>query len=220
MVPGLTFALPKGRLFAPSLEILKEAGLGRDGLDDGDRRLVFPDPERGIEYLVARASDVPTYVEYGAADLGIVGKDILMEDRKDLYELLDLKFGFCRFVVAVPRERAGKGYAAGGRSLRVATKFPRVAEAFFRGKGLSAEIIKLQGAVELAPRVGLAEVIVDLVSTGRTLRENGLVEVEEIARASARLVANRVSFRMKSDCLAPVVEKIRRVVAAREEAGR
>jgi len=150
-------------------------------------------------------------VEYGAADVGIIGKDVLLEENKDVYELLDLKFGFCRMMVAVPqalkREKLGD-YA----HMRVATKYPCVAESFFRSIGIQMEIIKLNGSIELAPIVGLAEIIVDLVETGRTLKENNLVEVAQIHQATARLIANRVSFKMKFDRINKMAEGLRALI--------
>ncbi len=213
---GVTLALPKGRLLPESFALLERAGLGF-APEEGGRRLVYQDASRGLRYLICRAADVPTFVEYGAADLGIVGKDVILEQDRDVCELLDLGFGECRFVVAAPAAlveqglfREGlSGYLARCGRLRVATKFPRVAEAFLRSQGLPGEVIKLSGNIELAPLVGLAEVIVDLVSTGRTLRENNLVPVAEVARATARLVANRVSLRLKAHLLVPIVESLR-----------
>ncbi len=213
---SLTIALPKGRLLAPALEVLRGAGIDADALEVNPRKLVVQDSVLGIKFLVARPADVPTYVEYGAADLGIVGKDILMEEDKEVYELLDLGKGFCRFVVAGTRKRAAVGLANGSSGIRVATKFPRVAEEFFRKRGVHAEIIKLHGNTELAPLVGLSEVIVDLVSTGQTLAENGLVIMEEIATATARLIANPVSYRLKAG---EIDRLIRRMRAALENGG-
>lgn len=213
----ITFALPKGRLFSPAVSLLQEAGLGRVPLAENGRRLICVDEEAGLRYLICRAADVPTFVEYGAAELGIAGKDVILEQGKDICELLDLGFGACRFVVAVPAAKLEQGefreglsgYLARSGQLRVATKFPRVAESFLRSQGLPGEIIRLSGNIELAPLVGLAEVIIDLVSTGRTLKENNLAPLMEITRATARLVANRVAYRLKYDRLAPVVAALR-----------
>lgn len=206
----LTMALPKGKLLEDSKKILKEMGLPWEDLDEDSRILVFSYPEAGMRYIICRPTDVPTYVEYGAADLGIVGKDIIMEQNKDVYEMADLGFGYCRFVVAVPAERAGEPLAAFNYQ-RAATKFPHVAEEFFRSQGLQVEIIKLHGNIELAPRVGLAEMIVDIVSTGKTLRENNLVEKASIMECTARLIVNRVSYRTKSSVIEPFIERISQV---------
>ncbi|AKX94867.1 ATP phosphoribosyltransferase [Neomoorella thermoacetica] len=210
----LTLALPKGKLGQDALQLLQAAGLPVEGVATEARQLTFTFPAPGIRYLICRPTDVPTYVEYGAADLGIVGKDTLAEAGADVFELVDLGFGYCRFVVAAPRER----WEEAGRSLenllagsrRVATKFPRVAASFFQERGLPVEIIKLHGNIELAPRAGLADLIVDIVSTGRTLKENDLVEVAPIFSSTARLIANRVSYRINYRRLTSVVEALKR----------
>ncbi len=190
----LRIALAQGALFADSRTALAAAGLPTDALADGGRRLVVPAGD--VEYVLARPSDVPTHVAHGAADVGIVGKDVLLESEADVLELVDLGYGACRFVVAAPADaidRSMDEYRHLG-SLEVATKYPRVAERHFQGRGIQVEIIKLNGSVELAPQVGLADWIVDLVSTGRTLSENRLAILEEIAVCTARLIANRVSY--------------------------
>ncbi len=214
----ITFALPKGRLLEISRTLLQQAGLMTLDLDAGGRRLISIDQEAGLRCLICRAADVPTFVEYGAADLGIAGKDVILEQGKDICELLDLRDGACRFVVAVPADRqeefeAGlSGYIARYGQLRVATKFPRLAQSYLYSQGLPGEIIKLSGNVELAPLVGLAEVIIDLVSTGRTLKENNLVPIAEIGGMTARLVANRVSYRLKYERLAAIVASIKQAL--------
>ncbi|HHY47882.1 MAG TPA: ATP phosphoribosyltransferase [Firmicutes bacterium] len=216
----LTIAVPKGRLLTDSLRILELAGFPCS-IDDDTRKLMFESGD--IRFILTRPGDVPVYVDYGAADVGIVGKDVLMEEGRDVYELLDLGFGFCRFVVAAPRAAAreasiavsGPGRARG--RIRVATKFPRVAEAFFKERGIHAEIIPLRGATELAPQAGLAEIVVDIVSTGRTLAENDLVVISEIGTATARLIANRASFGLKAARIRALVEALRGVLAG--EAG-
>lgn len=178
---------------------MAQVGYNTAGFSDSARTLVFEDREKDTRFLVCRPTDIPTYVEHGAADLGIAGKDSIIEAGKNLYELVDLKFGFCRFVIAAPREvlnsKGGYNWKPG---LRVATKFPAIAREFLSKKGYQGEIIKLHGNIELAPRVGLAELIVDLVSTGKTLKENDLVALEDIGTATARLIANRASYRLKS----------------------
>lgn len=193
MSAPLRFALPLGTIFEGSKGALAAVGLPTDDLA-GDRRLVVKGGE--LEYILARPSDVPTYVAHGAADVGIAGRDVLMESDEDVLDLVDLRFGACRFVVAAPAgslERSLDEYRHLG-SLEVATKYPKVAQRHFDARGIQVEIIRLGGAVELAPQVGLADWIVDLVSTGRTLRENGLAVVEEIAACSARLIANRAAY--------------------------
>jgi ATP phosphoribosyltransferase len=222
----ITFALPKGRLLTVARALLQDAGLMRDHLDDPGRRLISVDEEAGLRYLICRPADVPTFVENGAADLGITGKDVILEQDREICELLDLRAGGCRFVVAVSADRrqdfAGglPGYVARFGPLRVATKFPRIARSYMYSQGLPGEIIKLSGNVELAPLVGLADVIIDLVSSGRTMQENNLVPVVEIAGATARLVANRVAYRLQYDRLAGIVDAIRTVIRNQEpEAG-
>jgi len=211
----ITFAIPKGRLLPLVTGLLRDAGLMDVEMEHGGRRLMYIDEEKKLRYLICRAADVPTFMEYGAADLGVAGKDVILEQGKDICELLDLGFGECKFVVAVPLARKElfrdglSGYLARCGQLRVATKFPRVAESYLRSQGLPGEIIKLSGNIELAPLVGLAEVIIDLVSTGRTLRENNLVAIDEIADATARLIANRVSYRVKYERMVSFVERIK-----------
>lgn len=194
----LTIALPKGKLFPLSAQLLAKIGYTAEGLSENSRKLVISNDVAKIRFVITKTQDLPTYVEYGAADIGIIGKDVLLEEQKDVYELLDLKFGLCRLMAAVPqalqREKMSD-YA----HMRVATKYPRVAEQYFQSVGIQVEIIKLNGSIELAPMVGLAELIVDIVETGRTLRENNLVEVAHIHQATGRLIANRVSFKMKFD---------------------
>lgn len=201
----LTIALCKGNLLKPTLVLLAAAGLPNDGVTEDSRNLVFTYAEDGIRYLICRPTDVPTYVEQGAADLGIVGKDVIVEQQKDVFELVDLGFGACRFVVAVP-ETLKDVRLKDLNYRRVATKFPRVAEAFFRSQGMQVEVIKLHGNIELAPLIGIADMIVDIVSSGRTLRENNLVELVHIMDSTSRLISNRVSFRTKFDRIEPLVQ--------------
>ena len=207
----LTIAIPKGALFGESVDLLRKSGFQCTELTSDSRKLLFVDHEDQAKYIICRPTDIPTFVEYGAADLGLAGKDTIVEQRKDVYELLDLKYGYCRFVVAVPRVMAPVNWEQMAQK-RVATKFPRVAENFFREKGLQVEIIKLHGNIELAPIVGLSEMIVDIVSTGRTLRENNLVEVVEIFKSTARLIANRASLRLKRERINPLLENMRQAV--------
>lgn len=204
----LTIALPKGKLFTPSADMLASIGYTAEGLSEKSRKLVITNEQEKIRFIITKTADLPTYVEYGAADVGIIGKDVLLEEGKDVYELLDLKFGFCRLMVAVPQsllQEKLSDYA----HMRVATKYPRVAERFFNSKGIQMEIIKLNGSIELAPMVGLAEMIVDIVETGRTLKENQLIEVAQIHPATARFIANRVSFKMKFDRINKMVEALK-----------
>ena len=199
----LTIALTKGRLAYQTLELLEKVGITCDEMKNKDtRKLIFTDEEHKLRFFLAKGPDVPTYVEYGAADIGIVGKDTIEEEKRDVFELLDLGFGKCHFSVAVPQTLAkelGSPFPLQRfNHKRVATKFVHVAQRFFASEGLQMELIKLNGNVELAATIGLADMIVDIVSTGTTLKENGLVEVREIFEASARLIANRVSYRVKN----------------------
>ncbi|QGG49028.1 ATP phosphoribosyltransferase [Heliorestis convoluta] len=212
----LTIALPKGKLYEDSVDLLQEAGLCTEGLKEDSRKMVFTNEVEGLKYIICRPTDIPTFVEYGAADLGIVGKDTIVEQDKDLMELVDLRFGYCRFVVALPEVTAQGRDLSQFNHRRVATKFPYVAENFFRQRGMQVEVIKLHGNIELAPAVGLADMIVDIVSTGRTLRENQLVAIEDIFGATARLVANRVAYRLKHQKIQPLVDCVRSIVKDKE----
>lgn len=206
----LTIAMPKGKLFQPAVELLSKCGLNTEGLSDKARTLLFEDNENKIRFIICRPTDIPVYVEHGAADLGIVGKDSIIEAGKNLYELLDLKFGQCGFVLAAPRKLLSPdGKYAWKQGVRIATKFPALAKEYLQKKGIQAEIIKLHGNVELAPQVGLAELIVDLVSTGQTLKENDLVALEKIVQASARLIVNRASYRLKAEKINNLLSQIK-----------
>lgn len=217
-VAPLSIALPKGRLLRPSLEALRGIGLICPDVDELDRRLVYETADSHVRFIMARPADVPAYVEHGAADLGITGKDVLAEGDWTVCELLDLGFGKCRMAVAAPRAVTGPDRGAAtsavgtprlGHTLRVATKFPGIARRYFAPRrDLCVQIIKLNGAVEIAPIVGLADVIVDIVDTGRTLADNGLVVVEEIMQVSARLIANRASLQLKSAVIYPVTSAL------------
>ena len=211
MKQPITIALSKGRLLAPSIKLLEKIGLHSPDLKTETRRLVFKTTQDNAHILIVRAVDVPTYVEYGAADMGIAGKDLLMEQGKDVYEPLDLKFGRCRIVLAEPTQRSS--HRKSHRScLRVATKYPAITEKYFGQKGLPVEIIKLYGSIELAPGVGLADQVVDLISTGKTLQENNLAIVEEIARSTARLIVNRASLKLKYERIREIIEKCKKVI--------
>jgi ATP phosphoribosyltransferase len=204
----LTLALPKGRLLDGALALLREIGV--DGVEAESRRLIFTDPRRGLRMLFLKPADIPAYVTYGAADLGIVGKDILLEQEPDVYEPLDLGFGFCRLVVAEPRELWERDDPSKWSWVRVATKYPRMAERYFSDRGVQVEIVRLDGSIELAPLVGLAERIVDLVQSGETLRANGLVEVAEIARSTARVIVNRASMKTEYAAVTELIDELRR----------
>jgi ATP phosphoribosyltransferase len=209
--PALTIALPKGRLFRRSVTLLERIHCGAEALGEG-RRLVFEDAERRTRFLILRPVDIPTYVEYGAADVGIVGKDVIEEGERDVYEPLDLKFGRCRLVVAQPSSLPRDHSLTHWSYIRVASKFPRITERYYNAKGVPVEIIRLSGSIELAPLVGLCERIVDLVETGRTLAENGLVEVEEIMRVTARLIVNRASQKTKYEQITELIGRLKQVV--------
>jgi len=204
-VNPLTIALSKGRLLEPSVALFRRLGY-RCSVNNGSRQLLVDEPGGALRFLLAKDPDVPVYVEYGAADLGIVGQDILRESGRDVYEPLQLGFGRCRLVLAGTPDQQGRDLRLVS-SVRVATKYPRLARAYFMGRGISAEIVPLAGSIELAPQVGLADLLVDVVETGRTLRENGLVELEEIMVCQATLIVNRVAHRLR-------LQEIRRLLAA------
>jgi ATP phosphoribosyltransferase len=207
---GLTIAIPRGALFRKTLDLLDALDLPTDELRANDRKLMFP--EAGI--LTMRPSDVPTYVEHGAADLGITGKDVLMEQsEREVYELADLDYGHCRMIVAAPADDdpLGERLRRSG-VVRIATKYPRVAMAHFTATGRQAEIVEVKGSVELAPITGLADAIVDLTATGKTLAENGLVEREAIWESTARLIANPVAHKLKAAEVDRLVARVRELV--------
>lgn len=209
-LPPLTIAVPKGRILKPLAALLSRAGLDTAPLFADDRTLIRQvSPE--LRFLLLKPDDVPTYVEYGAADLGVCGRDVLDERGSDLYRPLDLGIGRCRMIVAgTPKSRVA---ASDSTSLpRVATKYPRTAAAHFARRGVQAEIVYVQSSVELAPLTGLAELIVDLVETGETLLQNGLEEHEEVGRISSMLVANRASFKLRQDVVGPLVQRLREAI--------
>ena len=203
----LTIALSKGKLFEPAMELLARVGLISRKIAGESRRLVFENPASGTTIMIVRPSDVPTYVEYGAVDAGIVGADVLMEQATDVYEPLDLGFGACRLAVAAPAAIRSNGRVS---KLRVATKYPNVTERHFTNKGIPIEIIKLYGSIELAPMVGLADCIVDLISTGKTLKAHHLVVKEIIASSTARLIVNRASLKLKYQRINELIEALRK----------
>jgi ATP phosphoribosyltransferase len=204
---GLTIAVPRGALFGESLDLLDRLGIDTAPIRAGDRRLIFPE----IGVITMRPSDVPAYVEHGAADIGITGKDVLLEQGdREVYELLDLGYGMCRMVVAAREGDDPLGEPLRRRgSVRIATKYPRIAGAYFTETGRQAEIVEVKGSVELAPLTGLADAIVDLTATGTTMRENHLVEHEQIGVMTARLIANPVSHKLKAAAVDALVERIR-----------
>lgn len=212
----LTIALTKGRLARKTLALLEKAGFTCEELkDENTRKLIFTNEEQGLKFFLAKGPDVPTYVEYGAADLGVVGSDIIMEENRRAYEVLDLGFGKCRMCVCGPVEAKEK--LKYHEMIRVASKYPNIAkEYFYNRKHQTVDIIKLNGSVELGPIVGLSDVIVDIVETGGTLKENGLTVLEEICPLSARLIVNQVSMQMQTERINDMIRKLRSVL--REEA--
>ena len=205
----LRIALPKGRLLDNTMSLFEKLNMDLSLIKREKRKLKFAFPQYGLEVMIVKPMDVPTYVEYGVADLGVAGKDVIIEHKADVYEPLDLGFGYCRMVVAQPKDFTLPKYMMG---LKVATKYPKIAERHYGKKGIPVEIIQLYGSVELAPLVGLAHQIVDLVETGTTLRENNLVEVETIFEVTARLIVNRSSMRVKHNKIKNLIEKIASVL--------
>lgn len=203
----LTIALPKGKLFYLAKDLFAKVGFAADNLEEKSRKLIITNEELKLKFIIAKTADVPTYVEHGAADIGVIGKDVLMEVQKDVYELLDLGFGRCHLMMAVPKDKK-RAKLTDYTHTRVATKFPNVAKQFFTNKGMQMEYIKMNGSIELGPIVGLSESIVDIVETGTTLRENNLEEIAFIAEASARLIANRASFKLKFDRISKLVKAL------------
>ncbi len=201
----LNIALPKGRLGNQVYERFSSIGYDCAAIYEDNRRLVFESPARGVRYLLVKPSDVAIYVEHGAADIGVVGKDVLLETRPDVYELLDLGLGKCRLAVA-----AKEGWQENlGLPLRVATKYPHVAKGYYEAQGRQIEIIKLNGSIELAPILGLSDVIVDIVETGTTLKENNLCVIADVAQSSARLIANRASYQFNAVTIDGICGKLR-----------
>src|SRR6478672_7910344 len=205
----LTVALCKGKLIEPTLKLFAKAGYDAVQPATDSRRLLLPCPGIGMTFLIVRPADVPTYVEHGAADVGIVGKDVLLEQDCDVYEPLDLGFGACRIAVAALKGQASRDRLSS--KIRVATKYPKITERFFNQRGVPVEIVKLYGSIELAPLVGLADRIVDLVETGNTLKAHDLVEVECIAQSTARLIVNRASLKLKYAVVTELIAKLRAV---------
>ncbi len=201
-------ALPKGRLGEKVYKMFKAAGFECPAIEEVNRKLIFENPEKGVRYFWVKPSDVAIYVERGAADIGVAGKDILLEYRPDVYELLDLNMGKCRMAVAAP-----KGFCdQRDRTLRVATKFPTIAAAHYSEKCRDIDIIKLNGSIEIAPILGLSDVIVDIVETGKTLLENDLEPIETIVPISARLIANTAGYKFKNKAIAEIAEQLKKQV--------
>lgn len=209
----LTFALGKGRLADKTLELLESIGITCEEMKDkNSRKLIFVNEERKLKFFLAKNPDVPTYVEYGAADIGVVGSDIIREENKRVYEVLDLGFGRCRMCVCGPAQ--AQELLQHHEMIRVASKYPNIAkDYFYNKKHQTVDIIKLNGSVELGPIVGLADVIVDIVETGSTLRENGLGVLEEICPLSARMIVNQVSMQMEADRIRKIIARLREKIS-------
>ena len=208
----LNIALPKGRLGETVYDLFERAGFECPSIKEKSRKLIFENEKTGVRYFWVKPSDVPIYVERGAADLGVAGKDIILEYAPDVYELLDLKLGKCRMAVAAKKDF----HDDGTKTLRVATKFPNIASDYYEGIGREIELIKLNGSIELAPILGLSDVIVDIVETGTTLRENTLEVKAEILPISARLIANKSSFRFADREIGLITEKMKELVTAND----
>lgn len=208
----LTIALTKGRLANKTLELLEQVGITCEEMKDKNtRKLIFVNEELKLKFFLAKGPDVPTYVEYGAADIGVVGRDTIMEEGRNLYEVMDLGFGKCRMCICGPE--SAKELLEHHHLIRVATKYPDIAkDYFYNRKHQTVEIIKLNGSIELAPIVGLAEVICDIVETGSTLKENGLSVLEEVCPLSARMVVNQVSMKMESERISELIQKLKKVI--------
>lgn len=217
MMRYLTIALTKGRLAKQTMKLLEQIGISCEEMNDpATRRLIFTDEARRLRFFLAKGPDVPTYVEYGAADIGVVGEDTIMEEDRKIYEVLDLGFGKCRMCVAGPE--SAKKLLNGQQQIRVATKYPKIARDYFNEtKNQTVEIIKLNGSIELAPIVGLSEVIVDIVETGSTLKSNGLKVLEEVCPLSARVVVNPVSMRMENERITALLRDMNEVLTREQE---
>jgi len=219
-VPGVAIALSKGRILDETLPLLARAGIVPAEDPETSRKLVLGTNRKDVSLVILRAQDVPTYVEYGAADLGVAGKDVLLEHGSEgLYQPLDLGIGRCRLVVATRRGYDWAGTVQRGARIRVASKYVRIAREHFAGKGMHVDLIKLYGSMELAPLVGLADAIVDLVSTGNTLKANDLVAVEEIVPITSRLVVNPAALKLKRAIVKPLIDALAAAVAAQAPAG-
>lgn len=208
----LTVALPKGRLMDKVLELFQKAEIIKTVDYEDSRKLIIDDLDADLRYILAKPSDVPTYVEYGVADIGVVGKDVLHESGRLVYELLDLGIGKCRMIVAVEESSGISKIEELGFSAKVASKYPKITTEYFRSHGIQSEIIKLNGSIELAPIVGLADAIVDITETGRTIEENGLKIISDIFPISARLIGNHASYKIQYKKLRQIIERLEEVV--------
>ena len=208
----LTFAMGKGRLASQTLELFEKIGITCEEMKDKkSRKLIFVNEELKLRFFLSKGPDVPTYVEYGAADIGIVGRDTILEEGRKVHEVLDLGYGKCRMCICGPKE--AEDLLKHHELIRVATKYPNIAKDYFYNvKHQTVEIIKLNGSIELAPIVGLSEVICDIVETGSTLRENGLTVLEEVCPLSARMIVNPVSMRMESERIKDLIQRLRTVI--------
>jgi ATP phosphoribosyltransferase len=204
----LTFAMPKGRIFEEAVDILRLAGYNLPFEFEDSRKLIIEVEEENFRFILAKPMDVPTYVEHGVADIGIAGKDVMLEEERDVYELLDLKISHCHLAVAGLPDTKMNIVAP-----KIATKYPNVAASYFREQGEQVEIIKLNGSIEIAPMIGLADRIVDIVSTGRTLQENGLVEYARITEITSRLIVNPVSYRVQDKRISELVKRLDAVIS-------
>ncbi|WP_257351741.1 ATP phosphoribosyltransferase [Pseudalkalibacillus decolorationis] len=211
MTEPLTIAMPKGRIFEEAVQLLREADYPLPPEFEDSRKLIIDIEEAELRFILAKPMDVPTYVEHGVADVGIAGKDVMLEEKRDVYEVLDLYISQCHLAVAgLPNTELDPV------APKIATKYPNVASAYFRSQGKQVEIIKLNGSIELAPLIGLADRIVDIVSTGRTLDENGLVETEKITDITSRFIVNPVSYRMKATVIDEMVTRLEKVIVQKE----
>lgn len=204
----ISIALTKGRIEKGAIKLLEQAGFGVEELKDKGRKLVFNDTKEDIRYFLVKANDTVTYVEHGVADIAIVGKDTLLEKEENYYEVLDLGMGKCKFIIAT---LPGTNIFNKIGHIKIGTKYPAVAKSYFEGKGMDVEIIKIEGSVELAPILGISEGIVDIMETGTTLKENGLVVVDEICDISSRVIVNKSSFKLKRNEINSFIDKIREV---------
>lgn len=206
---GISIALTKGRLERETVELLDKANFGTEELKNKGRRLVFKDTTEDIKYFLVKAADSITYVEHGVADIGVVGKDTLLESDNDYYEVLDLGIGKCGFIVAsLPEKEIFKKIG----HIKIGTKYPKVAKEYFKKRGMDVEIIKIEGSVELAPILGLCDAIVDIMETGTTLKENGLVVFDRICDISARVIVNKASFKLKREEIGEFINRIKKVL--------
>ena len=208
----INIALPKGRLGEKAYGIFEAAGFECPSIKEENRKLIFENPEKGVRYFWVKPSDVVIYVERGAADIGIAGKDIILEYKPDIYELADLGIGKCHMAVAAKKDFCDRR----DRTLRVATKFPNIAKGYYASQSREIDIIKLNGSIELAPILGLSDVIVDIVETGKTLYENDLEPKSDIVNISARLVANKASYKFKNESISDICEQINRIISEKK----